>query len=110
MPDAEFSCLRPVADGTACELSLHVVPGASRTAVAGVHGGALRVRLAAPPIDGRANAELLRWLSRALGLPGQAVVLVAGERSRRKRVRIAAAVSLVLVWLRPQLEAPPSGR
>ena len=101
----DVPCLRPSVDGRACELWVHVVPGASRTAVAGLHDGALRLRVAAPPIEGRANAELLRWLSRSLGLPKQAVTLVAGDTSRRKRVRIACAQAQAATWLQSQLDA-----
>jgi len=69
-------------------LTLHVQPGARRTEIAGAHGEALKVRLAAPPVEGKANAELLRFLAEVFGVPGRAVVLVRGETSRRKVVRI----------------------
>jgi uncharacterized protein (TIGR00251 family) len=65
-------------------LRLAVRPGAPRTAALGVHGGALRLAVAAPPEKGRANREALRWLSRALGLPAAAVELLAGETDRHK--------------------------
>ena len=71
-------------------LTLHVQPGAKRTEVAGVHGDALKIRLAAPPVDGKANAALLRFLADAFGVPQRAVTLVRGETSRQKTVRIAA--------------------
>jgi uncharacterized protein (TIGR00251 family) len=74
-------------------LTLHVQPGARRTAVAGVHGGALRIRLAAPPVEGKANAALLRYLAEAFGVPQRAVALVRGAASRHKTVRIAAPQS-----------------
>ena len=79
-------------DGAALVLALHVQPGASRTEIAGTHGAAgdtrLRLRLAAPPVDGRANAELLRFLAEAFGVPLRQVVLVRGATSRQKSVRI----------------------
>jgi uncharacterized protein (TIGR00251 family) len=78
--------------GTALVLSLHVQPGAARTEVAGLHGGALKIRLAAPPVDGKANAELVRFLAEAFGVPRRAVALVRGETSRQKTVRIDAPV------------------
>ena len=53
------------------------------------HGGRLKIALAAPPIDGRANASLLRFLADRLALPHGAVTLVAGARQRLKRVAIA---------------------
>ena len=79
-------------DGTALVLALHVQPGASRTEIAGTHGVAgdmrLKLRLAAPPVDGKANAELLRFLAEAFGVPLRQVVLVRGATSRQKSVRI----------------------
>ena len=79
-----------VVDGDeAIVLKLHVQPGAKRTEVAGQHGDALKVRLAAPPVDGKANGELLRYLAEAFGVPLRSVTLVRGESSRRKVVRIA---------------------
>ena len=69
-------------------LTLHVQPGARRTEIAGPYGDALRVRLAAPPVDGKANAELLRYLADAFGVPLRNVTLVRGETSRGKVVRI----------------------
>ncbi len=80
--------------GDALELALHVQPGASRTEVAGVHGteraARLKVRLAAPPVDGKANAELLRFLAAAFGVPLRQVRVVRGASSRQKCVRIEA--------------------
>ena len=74
----------------AVTLILHVQPGAKRTEVAGRHGDALKIRLAAPPVDGKANAELLRFLSDAFDVPLRNVTLVRGESSRQKIVRIEA--------------------
>lgn len=70
------------------QMSVRVIPRAGRDAVAGERDGALLVRLAAAPVDGAANEALARVLAEALGVPRRAVVLVSGERSRRKRVRI----------------------
>jgi len=75
-------------EGTALTLALHVQPGAKRTEVDGTHGDALKVRLAAPPVDGKANVELLRFLADAFGVPLRSVGLVRGETSRQKVVRI----------------------
>ena len=72
-------------------LHLHVQPGAARTGVAGVHGDALKVRLAAPPVDGKANAALLEFLAHCFGVPRSAVTLVGGAGSRRKRVSVSGA-------------------
>lgn len=75
-------------DGDCLVLSLHVQPGAKRTAVAGIHGDALKIRLAAPPVEGKANEALVRFLADAFGVPIRNVVIVRGETSRDKVVRI----------------------
>jgi hypothetical protein len=69
-------------------LSLHVQPGAKRTDVVGEHGGALKLRLAAPPVDGKANAELIRFLADAFGVPAKNVQLLRGATSRTKLLRV----------------------
>lgn len=69
-------------------LHVHVQPGAGRSAVVGRHGDALKVRVAAPPIGGRANEATRALLADALGLPGAEVVLTGGESSRSKRFRL----------------------
>jgi uncharacterized protein (TIGR00251 family) len=71
-------------------LTLHVQPGAAHTAVDGEHGEALKLRLAAAPVEGKANAELVRWLAGAFGVPRRNVVLLRGETSRAKVLRIVA--------------------
>lgn len=71
-----------------CRLSLKVVPGASRDEVTGAHGDAIRVKLRAPPVDGRANAALLSFLATRLGLRPAALRVVTGETSRLKIVSI----------------------
>ena len=67
---------------------VHVVPRAKVTEVAGRHGDAIRIRLAAPPVDGAANAELVRFLAERLGVPRSAVTIVRGATARRKTVSI----------------------
>ena len=79
--------LQPVEGGV--ELLVLVQPRASRSRVVGEHGGYLKVQLAAPPVDGAANAALLELLADLLGVPRRQVSLVSGESSRRKRVRAA---------------------
>ncbi len=74
-------------------MDLHVQPGAKKTAVAGVHGDALRIRVAAPPAGGRANAELIDFLAGALGVPRRSLQLVKGAASRRKSVRLDHATT-----------------
>jgi len=69
-------------------LVVHVVPRARVTAVAGRHGDAIKIRIAAPPANGAANAELTRFLAERLGVPRSAVTLVSGATARRKAVSI----------------------
>jgi len=68
---------------------VQVQPRASRDAIAGEHADALKVRLTAPPVDDRANQALTRLLAERLNVPLAAVRIVAGEKSRRKRVIVA---------------------
>jgi uncharacterized protein len=70
-------------------IDVRVIPRAGRSGLAGTRDGALLVRLNAPPVDGAANAELIEVLANTLGVPKRAVTLVAGDRSRRKRVRVS---------------------
>ena len=70
------------------DVDIRVIPRAGRSEIAGVREGALLVRLAAAPVDGAANQELIAVLSRALKVPKRSIEIVAGERSRSKRVRI----------------------
>jgi len=78
-----------VADAGGVTLRLHIQPGAKKTEVAGLHGEALKIRLAAPPVDGKANASLISFLAAQLGVAKAAVSLLSGETSRAKRVRIS---------------------
>jgi uncharacterized protein (TIGR00251 family) len=72
-------------------LTLHIQPGASKTEVAGIHGDALKIRLAAAPVDGRANAALIRFVADRLGLATSAIRLKSGQTSRRKVLEVIAA-------------------
>ena len=69
-------------------LSLHVQPGAKKTALAGLHGDALKIRLAAPPVEGRANDALLEFIAELFDVPLRNVELKQGAQSRQKRVEI----------------------
>ena len=71
--------------------AVRVQPRASRTEVVGVHGGALKVRLRAPPVDGAANEALVDYLAEQLGVPRRAVRVVAGAASRAKTVEVDGA-------------------
>lgn len=67
---------------------MHVQPGARRAEVVGTHGDALKVRVTAPPVDGRATTAVAAVLADHFGVPGRDVVLVTGATSRRKRFRV----------------------
>jgi uncharacterized protein (TIGR00251 family) len=69
-------------------LLLHVQPGAKHSAVAGLHGDALKIRLAAPPIEGRANEALLRFIAERFQVPLRNVELKQGGQSRHKRIEV----------------------
>ena len=92
-----FPCLSKRNDGVLLQLS--VMPNAKRTAIDGLHDGALRVRLAAPPIDGRANEALVAWLAKSLGVPKRDVEVLRGESSRRKQVAVGVSYDVAAAWL-----------
>ena len=82
-------------------LDIRVIPRAPRTRIDGTRGGAILIRLAAPPVDGAANDALVAFLSEALALPRRNIRVVSGEKSRDKRVEIegldeAAALARLL--------------
>lgn len=72
---------------------VQVVPRASRSEIVGAHNGALRVRIARPPVDGAANEELVRLLARSLRVPRSAVEITAGHSAKLKTVRVAGLES-----------------
>lgn len=90
-PTDPAGCYR-IADG-AVVVTVHVTPGAKRAAIGGLFAApgapALQMKVAAPPVDGKANAAVAADLAKALGLSRRAVVLVAGESARIKRLRLA---------------------
>ncbi len=79
--------------------SVSVVPRASRSEIVGEHNGALRVRIAAPPVDGAANEELVRLLSRTLGVSRAAIEIKSGLTAKRKVVRVTDISSSALADL-----------
>jgi len=70
-------------------LTVRVVPRASKSEIVGEHQGALKVRIASPPVDGAANAELIKLLAKRLGVSKSDIEIVAGQTSKTKRVRIS---------------------
>jgi len=84
-------------------LTVHVQPKAAYTACVGIHGEALKLRIAAPPAGGAANGALLRFLADELSLPMAAVHIESGESSRHKRVRLEGATAVyVMTRLMPK--------
>lgn len=69
-------------------LTLHIQPGARKTEFAGLHGDALKIRLAAPPVDGKANEALLKFIADKLGMAKTGVILKSGSTSRRKVLEV----------------------
>ena len=78
-------------NGDVLTLTLHIQPGAKRTEAAGLHGEALKIRLAAPPIEGRANEALLKFVAQAFDVPVRQVELKQGGQSRHKVVAVTGS-------------------
>ena len=72
-------------------LTLHIQPGAKKTEITGIYGDALKIRLPAPPVDGKANAALIEFVADRLGLAKSAVNLKSGQTSRRKVLEVIGA-------------------
>ncbi len=88
MTSAELSLIiSEKTDG--CSLKCWIQPRSSRNAVVGAHGDALKIALTAPPLDGKANKELLKFLAKYLKLSKSDIHLVSGESSRTKVIRIS---------------------
>lgn len=92
-----------VATARGVRLTLHIQPRAGRTGVAGRYGDALKLRLAAPPVDGAANEALVRFLAERLDVPRARITLVGGATSRRKVVEVEGVVAEAV---REVLDAP----
>lgn len=97
--------LSPREGGT--RLELRVKPGARRSAIVGVHGGALKVAVPAAPEKGKANRAVLDLLGEALGLPPSALVLLSGAASRNKAVLVPLPPAEVAARLGARVTAPP---
>jgi uncharacterized protein (TIGR00251 family) len=94
---APWPCAAASNDGS--QLLVSVIPNAKRTEAVGLHDGCLRVRLAAPALEGRANDALVAWLADELKLTRRQVVLKQGASSRRKRLLIECPIARLLAWL-----------
>jgi uncharacterized protein (TIGR00251 family) len=80
-----------------CVIHCWIQPRASKTSIVGLHAGSLKISLAAPPVDGQANAELCKFLAKKLDLAKSAVTISAGDSSRRKSVRIQGITKILLI-------------
>lgn len=89
---------RQAADGC-ITLTLHIQPGAKKTEFAGRHGDALKIRLTAPPVDGKANEALIRFIADTLGLAKSAIHLKSGQTSRRKVLEVLGASATTVAGL-----------
>lgn len=78
-------------NGDVVTLTLHIQPGAKRSEIAGLHGEALKIRLAAPPVEGRANEALLKFIAELFGVPVRQVELKQGGQSRHKVVAVSGS-------------------
>ncbi|MCH8180314.1 MAG: DUF167 domain-containing protein [Proteobacteria bacterium] len=99
-----WPCLREErkAGASRAILDVSVSPNAKRTEIVGWHDGALRLRLAAPPVDGAANEALRKWLAQQLGLPQSHIELLRGASGRRKQWAIDTEAADVAAWLARQ--------
>ena len=84
-----MGCIRETTSGFI--INVHVVPRAPRSEFAGVQGDALKLRIAAPPVDGQANAECIRFLSDKLGVRKNQVKILTGHRSKKKTISVEGA-------------------
>ena len=91
-------------DGADLILRVQVQPRASCNEFAGVHAGAIKIRLTSPPVDGKANAALIAFLAEAFGVAKRQVTLLKGETGRTKQLRIQAPEHFP-----PGLTPPPTG-
>jgi uncharacterized protein (TIGR00251 family) len=84
-------------------LTVHVQPKASRTECVGIHGDALKIRVAAPPIDGAANEELIRFIASRCAIPRASVLIQSGAEGRHKRLYLKGVTAeLVMARLTPR--------
>jgi uncharacterized protein (TIGR00251 family) len=93
VPFSDELALTAVAVGT--RMRLRVKPGARMTAIIGIHGGALKLAVSAPPDKGKANRAVVQLLAKALGVPSSAVTIAAGDASQDKVVDVALAPAAV---------------
>lgn len=93
--------LRTTKAGDGVRFEVQVAPRASREAVLGVHDGALKIALTAPPVDGEANAALIAFLAKKLRVPKRDVSITAGTTSKRKHLEVRGATAEAVYALLP---------
>jgi uncharacterized protein (TIGR00251 family) len=88
-------------------LTLYIQPGAKSSAVVGLHGDALKIKLASPPIEGRANTALLQFVAAQFGIPVRQIKLLRGEKSRHKTLElIGCTTNPETVWQQKGISEP----
>jgi hypothetical protein len=99
-----MSYLRETKEGLL--LAIRVIPRSARDEIVGTHGNALKIRLNAPPVDGKANAQLIRFLGERLGVPASRIQIVRGQTAREKQVLVTGLrpEELRSDWVRPLCE------
>ena len=107
MADLPEACFLRLEKTGAVIVDIHVIANAARTVASGLHDGALRVRLNAPPVDGKANSTLVQWLAQELDIPRAQVELIRGQTSKRKQLRVSATAAMTARW--QQLMPPATG-
>ncbi len=101
-----MSYLRQLADGSLL-LSLHVQPRARKNEITGIHDKAIKLRLTAPPVDGRANKAVRAFIAEKLGIPRASVMIKSGNKSREKQILLhdcdeTAVRDTIESWFHPQ--------
>jgi uncharacterized protein (TIGR00251 family) len=86
-------------DDRGTTFAVRIVPRASSTAIAGDYEGAVRIRIAAPPVEGAANRELIRFLAKKFKVPQNAVEIVSGASSKKKIIRLQGVTAAALAQL-----------
>ncbi|MEO8042849.1 MAG: DUF167 domain-containing protein [Acidobacteriota bacterium] len=81
---------------TSVEFLVRVTPRSSRTEIVGEYDGAVKVRLSSPPVDGAANAELIKLFAKKLGVARSSIQIVSGETSKTKRLRVSGVSAEML--------------
>lgn len=105
-PSTNWPCLKIQTDKQGrpapAILDVSISPNAKKTEITGWHDGALRIRLAAPPVDGAANDALRKWLAKELDIPQSHITLLRGATNRRKQLSVDAAPQKISAWLASQ--------